>query len=135
MNLQPSSGATLDVPALGKRHPGRAGEPLFCWESMAQYVGDDHETQLQVVQLCIHALADRMPQLERAISSVDRKTVGRIAHDLRGSLGMLGLPELVSLSEKIEYDNLSNQRWLESCHDFLVLLMRVNEDLQQLPAA
>jgi len=121
--------------------PGSArskhSEPLICWERMAEYVGDDHETQLQVVRLCLHALEARLPRLRTAISRANHKAVGKIAHDLRGSLGMLGLPELVSLSEQIEYEysSLGERRWLRCCQKFYELLKRVDADLQQLHAA
>jgi HPt (histidine-containing phosphotransfer) domain-containing protein len=131
-------GPAIHFPETGSNRFGpKDSESLISWENMAEYVGDDRETQLQVVRLCLNALATRLPLIQSAINGADRVLMGKIAHDLRGSLGMLGLPELVSLSEQIEYehDSLGERRWLNCCREFHELLKRVNVNLRQLQAA
>ncbi len=111
--------------------------PLVQFNKMAEHIGSDPETQQQVVNLCLQALATKLPQLRRAMGTDDLATIQRISHYLRGSLGLLGLPALVKLGEEIEYhhDDLGVDLWRQRCEQFVQLLDRVNEELQQLRAA
>jgi HPt (histidine-containing phosphotransfer) domain-containing protein len=120
------------TPAAGEEIPR-----LVQFEKMAEHVGSDPETQQQVVNLCLQALAAKLPQLRHAISTDDLATIQRIAHYLRGSLGLLGLPALVKLGEDIEYhhEDLGAESWRQRCEQFVELLDRVNRELHQLRAA
>jgi len=112
-------------------------EPLIQLDKMAELVGDDTEMQQKILGLCLEALSAKMPQFDRALSKGDRDSVKRIAHYLRGSLGMLGLPQLIKIGEDIEcrYDVLGEQAWLQRCEEFRALLQRLDRELRQLNAA
>jgi HPt (histidine-containing phosphotransfer) domain-containing protein len=110
---------------------------LVYFEKMAEHVGDDPETQQQVVTLCLQALETKLPLLRRAIKQGDLAAIQPIAHYLRGSIGMLGLPALVKLGEEVEYqhDDLGKELWRQRCEKFVEMLDRVHRELQQLRAA
>jgi len=112
-------------------------EPLVCVKNMSELVGSDPEMQQKVLQLCLEALASSLPKFNRAMANGDRATIKRIAHYLRGSLGMLGLPALVKIGEEIEChdDTMGDQAWQQRCEQFRALLYRLDEELRQLQAA
>ena len=136
----PGLGSALvsaEAPAAAPLTVGEEASPLVQFKKMAEHVGADPETQQQVVNLCLQALAAKLPQLRLAIERDDLAAIQRISHYLRGSLGMLGLPALVKLGEEIEYhhDDLGVELWRQRCAQFIHMLDRVNQELQHLRAA
>jgi len=111
--------------------------PLIRFEQMAEHVGPDPATQQQVVKLCLEALAVKIPELRKALAQPDHDAIQGIAHYLRGSLGMLGLPAFLELGEAIEYDlhRLGAEIWRQRCDQFLNMLERINLELRGLRAA
>jgi CheY-like chemotaxis protein len=111
--------------------------PLVRPENMAEHVGNDPEMQQQVVNLCLTALQDTMPQLRRAMNKNDLTTIQYIAHYLRGSLGMLGLPTFLKIAEDVEcrHDVLGADLWRQRCEELCQMLKRIELELQHIHAA
>jgi CheY-like chemotaxis protein len=130
----PAESQPVAVAAASATHKSHG---LIQFEKMAEHVGADPETQRHVVQLCLQAIAAKLPQFRVAMSADDETTLKRIAHYLRGSLGLLGLPELVKLGEDIEYrqEELGLAAWKECCGQFAGMLERIHGELQQVRAA
>jgi len=112
-------------------------EPLIQRDGIVRQFGHDPALQQQVVRICREALSQRMPMLLKAINSDDRQMVKNISHALRGTLGMLGLPTLVRISEQLEYqhDTLSEARWVLLSEQFYRILLQLNHELRDLTAA
>jgi len=106
-------------------------------ENLVEHVGTDPEAQQQLLNLCLEALNSQIPPLRCAMNDGDVKTIQRIAHYLRGSLGILGLPEFLQITEDIECnrDALGVQKWQQRCEELYTMLKRVEAELQQLQAA
>jgi CheY-like chemotaxis protein len=112
-------------------------DSLIREEKMAKYVGDDPDAQQYVLDLCWKVLIEKLPKFYKALESGDLEAIQRLAHYMRGSLGMLGLPLLIQLGEEIEYqhDTLGEARWRQCCDQFCKLLERLHQELQQRRAA
>jgi len=112
-------------------------DPLIRREGMVRHAGQDPALQRQIVRICQEALTERMPILHKAINSDDRVLVKNIAHVLRGTLGMLGLPTLIRISEQLEYEyaTLSEARWVMLSEQFYQILLQLNHELRDLTAA
>ncbi len=137
----PPQASAGQVPAAGPdAAPALAGvkvPPLVRFESMVRHVGPDPDTQQQVLKLCLEALAVKLPQMRQAMDRNDQDAIQRIAHYLRGSLGVLGLPNFIELGEDIEYgyQRLGHDTWRQRCDQFLNMLERIHVELQELRAA
>ncbi|HTB64206.1 MAG TPA: response regulator, partial [Opitutales bacterium] len=129
---EPAKGAEQQSPAQVAEGPR-----LIHYENLAQHVGTDPETQQHVVKLCLEAVTAKLPLFRVAMSAGDITAIKRISHYLRGSLGLLGLPALVSLGEEIEYhhDELGTAVWKERCEEFAAMLERIQGELLQVRAA
>jgi two-component system sensor histidine kinase/response regulator len=112
-------------------------ESLIHEDKMAKYVGDDPAAQQHVLDLCRKVLVEKLPKLYEALEADDLEAIQRLAHFMRGSLGLLGLPALIQLTEEIEYqhETLGETRWRQCCDQFCKLLERLNQELQQRQAA
>jgi HPt (histidine-containing phosphotransfer) domain-containing protein len=112
-------------------------EPLVRMENVAEFVGDDPETQQQVFNLCYDLLVTSLPRMRQAVDTGDTVTLGRLAHHFRGSLGMLGLPMLKELGEDVEYhhDDLGAERWRQRCEELYNFLTRLHAELREHVAA
>jgi len=106
--------------------------PLIRMENIVEYVGDDEELQHRVLEMCQDLLVKCLPQFRKAMQFGDVATVCRITHYVRGSLGMLGLPAMMELSEEIEYhlDDLGADCWRQRCQGFYGLLRHLQAELQ-----
>jgi len=126
----------LPVPTLAPP-PGRLDEPLIQLENVIEYIGRDPEDQQLMFNLCLNVVTEKLPVLRRAIAAGDHPTIQRLAHALRGSLGMLGLPQLLHITEEIEYehDGLGAKIWHERCQQLCQLLDRIHNELRQRHAA
>jgi HPt (histidine-containing phosphotransfer) domain-containing protein len=111
--------------------------PLVRMENVVEYLGDDPEVQRQVFQMCLDLINTSLPRLRTAVDTGDLKTLQRLAHHARGSLGMLGLPMLRELGEEIEYryDDLGAERWRARCEELYDLLQHLHQELQERLAA
>ncbi len=111
--------------------------PLVRPENLVAHVGDDPEVQQQIMNLCLETLQVQIPLFRRAIDEGDVTTVQRITHYLRGSLGVLGLPTFIQITEDIEcrHQELGDKLWWQRCEDLLQMLKRIELELQQLQAA
>ena len=106
-------------------------------DRVAEFIGDDPDTQRQVFDLCLDLVIASLPQLRRAIRQGDMVAAARLAHRARGSLGMLGLPTLKDLGEDIEYrfDELGEERWRQRCEELARLFVELQLELQERLAA
>jgi DNA-binding response OmpR family regulator len=117
--------------------PTRDEEPLIQLENVVEYIGNDPEDQQLMFNLCLNVVTEKLPLLRRAMDTGDRLAIQRLAHALRGSLGMLGLPVLLQITEEIEYDHdeLGAKVWNERCQQLCQLLDRIHDELRQRHAA
>jgi len=73
-----------------------------------------------------------LPQLHEAMKRDDVATLRRIAHHARGSLGLLGVPNLKELSEAIEdrYNELDVKHWRQCCQRLYEILEHLRRELE-----
>ena len=86
-----------------------------------------------VRQHCLGAMESKVPQLRAALTRSDETTIRGLAHELRNTLGLLGLPRLFQLSQDIEYRraDIDPSAWDGQCLRFCDLLERIHFSLQQ----
>ncbi len=110
---------------------------LVQMDKVAEFIGDDPDTQRQVFDLCLDLIVTNLPQLRKAMEREDTAAVARLAHRARGSLGMLGLPMLKELGEAIEYgyDELGTVRWHARCEELYQLFVALRQELKERLAA
>ena len=86
-----------------------------------------------VRQHCLGAMESKVPQLRAALTRSDETTIRGLAHELRNTLGLLGLPRLFQLSQDIEYRraDLGSDAWQNQCDHFCDLLERIHRSLQE----
>jgi HPt (histidine-containing phosphotransfer) domain-containing protein len=109
-----------------------ANEPLVRMENIVEYIGEDPEVQRQVFHLCLDLVATNLPKFCQAMESGDIATLQCIAHQARGSLGMLGLPMLQELGLEVEYnhENLGTEPWRLRCEALYRLLQHLQQELE-----
>ncbi len=117
--------------------PGEDSQPLIRLESLVEHIGDNPATRQELVTLCLAALQESLPRLQQAMNKNDRAAIQGMAHYLRGSLGLLGVPTFIKIAEDVEcrHDSLGFEAWRQRCEELCRLLKRIEQELQQLQAA
>ncbi len=87
-----------------------AAEPEFDWSQAASLLGDDPqdvpEEMAEIVRELVETTALRLEELKNKNFETDRKAIGGLAHQLRGSLlnfGFTGVGTVLFRIEKTEY--------------------------------
>jgi len=110
------------------KHRMPAGHTLV---NLDKYVGDDRDLQRQAMVMGKDTIIHKLPELRVAVIKGDRKDVRDIAHYLRGSLGMLGLQELIDLTEELEYRDtaLTDAQWRARAGILCSLVERIQREI------
>ncbi len=116
---------------------GGSGDLLVQMDQVVEFIGDDPETQLQVFALSLDLINSGLPQMRQAMANGDHAVIQRIAHRARGSLGMLGVPNLQELSNEIEYNcvELGEMGWRKRCERLCEMFTALRRELEERLAA
>ena len=88
---------------------------LFMLESLM--IGDDlfysplalDNDLADIVAMFVDELPDRVEALREALRSGDRELLGRAAHQLKGSAGSYGFPQITPFAARLEYGARANE--------------------------
>ena len=63
----------------------------------------------EIVAMFVDELPDRVEALREALRSGDREQLGRAAHQLKGSAGSYGFPQITPFAARLEYGARANE--------------------------
>lgn len=63
----------------------------------------------EIVAMFVDELPDRLEVLREALQAGDREKLGRAAHQLKGSAGSYGFPQITPFAARLEYASRANE--------------------------
>lgn len=79
-----------------------ADHPILDFDRVEEATGGDHEFMRELVDLFLEDAAERLRELERAMSSQDIDQLGKCAHKLKGSSANVGADHMSHLAKTLE---------------------------------
>ena len=71
------------------------------WERLHLVSGDDREFEVELLEAFIESAREYLEQMERSLAENDAQTVSRIAHQLKGASGNVGIPRMMAIATQM----------------------------------
>ncbi|MGB3240064.1 MAG: response regulator [Geitlerinemataceae cyanobacterium] len=98
------------------------------WDRLHQVSGADAEFEIELLEAFVESALEYIAGMAKAIDENDAQTLGRLAHQLKGASGNVGVPSMMKISTIIN-DRAKFHR-LEGLSDYLPELDRIQKRVQ-----
>ena len=71
------------------------------WERLHLVSGDDREFEVELLEAFIESAREYLEQMEHSLAENDAQTVSRIAHQLKGASGNVGIPRMMAIATQM----------------------------------